>query len=126
MLAIRIHETGGAEKLRADDVPVPAPGAGEIRLRVEAAGVNFIDTYKRSGLYAVKLPHTLGQDVREWVARHPIIAPTAYIAAYVVIGALGFPVWWLQVLGGYGFGLVFGVIWSMTGAFSSSQASMMA
>jgi len=62
MLVIRIHETGGAEKLRADDVPVPAPGAGEIRFRVEAAGVNFIDTYKRSGLYAVKLPHTLGQE----------------------------------------------------------------
>src|SRR5476649_1298980 len=62
MLAIRIHETGGAEKLCADDVPVPEPGAGEIRFRVEAAGVNFIDTYKRSGLYAVKLPHTLGQE----------------------------------------------------------------
>jgi NADPH2:quinone reductase len=62
MLAIRIHETGGAEKLRADDVPVPAPAAGEVRFRVEAAGLNFIDTYKRSGLYAVPLPHTLGQE----------------------------------------------------------------
>jgi len=62
MLAIRIHETGGPEKLRADDVPVPAPGPGEVRLRVAAAGLNFIDTYKRSGLYAVKLPHTLGQE----------------------------------------------------------------
>jgi len=62
MIAIRIHETGGAEKLRVDDVPVPAPGPGEIRLRVEAAGVNFIDIYKRGGLYAVKLPHTLGQE----------------------------------------------------------------
>ena len=62
MLAIRIHETGGPEKLRADDVPVPAPGAGEVRFRVEAAGVNFIDTYKRRGLYAVPLPHTLGQE----------------------------------------------------------------
>lgn len=60
MLAIRIHETGGTEKLRADDVPVPAPGAGEIRFRVEAAGLNFIDIYKRSGLYKVPLPHTLG------------------------------------------------------------------
>ena len=39
---------------------MPAPGAGEVRLRVEAAGVNFIDTYQRSGLYAVPLPHTLG------------------------------------------------------------------
>src|SRR5882724_5614780 len=62
MLAIRIHEIGGVEKLHADDVPVPTPGAGEIRFRVEATGVNFIDTYKRSGLYAVKLPHTLGQE----------------------------------------------------------------
>lgn len=60
MLAIRIHETGGVETLRVDTVPVPAPGAGEVRLRVEAAGVNFIDTYQRSGLYAVPLPHTLG------------------------------------------------------------------
>jgi NADPH2:quinone reductase len=62
MIAVRIHETGGPEKLRVDDVPVPAPGPGEVRLRVAAAGLNFIDTYKRSGLYAVKLPHTLGQE----------------------------------------------------------------
>ena len=62
MLAIRIHETGGAEKMRADDLALPAPAAGEVRLRVEAAGVNFIDTYQRSGLYAVKLPHTLGME----------------------------------------------------------------
>ncbi|MEO5957924.1 MAG: alcohol dehydrogenase catalytic domain-containing protein [Opitutaceae bacterium] len=62
MLAIRIHETGGPDKLRLDQVGVPIPGAGEIRVRVEAAGVNFIDTYKRSGLYAVSLPHTIGQE----------------------------------------------------------------
>jgi NADPH2:quinone reductase len=62
MRAIRIHETGGVEQLRADDVAVPVPGAGEVRIRVEAAGVNFIDTYKRSGLYPVTLPHTLGQE----------------------------------------------------------------
>ncbi len=62
MLAIRIHETGGPDKLRVDDVALPAPGAGEVRIRVEASGINFIDTYKRSGLYAVKLPHTLGQE----------------------------------------------------------------
>lgn len=62
MLAIRIHENGGAEKLRIEDIPVPQPGAGEIRFRVEAAGLNFIDTYKRSGLYPVTLPSTLGQE----------------------------------------------------------------
>lgn len=63
MLAIRIHETGGPEKLRADDIPVPSPGAGEVRIRVEAAGLNFIDTYQRSGLYAVPLPFTLGAEI---------------------------------------------------------------
>jgi NADPH2:quinone reductase len=62
MLAIRIHENGGPEKLRADDVAVPAPRPGEVRFRVEAAGVNFIDTYHRAGLYKVELPHTLGQE----------------------------------------------------------------
>jgi len=63
MLAIRIHETGGPEKLRADDVPVPTPAAGEVRITVEAAGLNFIDTYQRSGLYAVPLPFTLGAEI---------------------------------------------------------------
>ncbi|MDP3073553.1 MAG: quinone oxidoreductase [Opitutaceae bacterium] len=62
MLAIRIHETGGVEQLRSEEIPLPAPGAGEVRFTVEAAGLNFIDTYKRSGLYAVPLPHTLGQE----------------------------------------------------------------
>ncbi|MBI5771498.1 MAG: quinone oxidoreductase [Verrucomicrobia bacterium] len=62
MLAIRIHETGGPDQLRAEQIDLPAPGAGEVRFRVEAAGVNYIDTYKRSGLYKVPLPHTLGQE----------------------------------------------------------------
>lgn len=62
MQAIRIHETGGAEKMKFEEVAAPTPGAGEIRLKVEAAGVNFIDTYQRSGLYAVKLPYTLGME----------------------------------------------------------------
>ena len=62
MHAIRIHETGGTDKLRVEDVPVPSPKPGEVRFRVEAAGVNFIDTYFRSGLYKVDLPHTLGSE----------------------------------------------------------------
>ncbi len=63
MLAIRIHETGGPEKLRADEIPVPAPAAGEVRITVEAAGLNFIDTYQRSGLYPVALPFAPGAEV---------------------------------------------------------------
>ena len=62
MRAIRVHETGGADKLRLDDLPVPEPKAGEVRIRVEAAGVNFIDTYQRSGLYPLPLPFTLGME----------------------------------------------------------------
>jgi NADPH2:quinone reductase len=63
MLALRIHETGGPEKLRADEIPVPTPAVGEVRIRVEAAGLNFIDTYQRSGLYPVALPFTPGAEV---------------------------------------------------------------
>lgn len=62
MFALRIHETGGPEKILAEDIPPPAPGAGQVQIRVEAAGVNFIDVYKRSGLYPVPRPHTLGQE----------------------------------------------------------------
>ena len=62
MRAVRIHEHGGSEKLRVDTIPVPEPRDGEALVRVEAAGVNFIDVYKRTGLYTVSLPFTLGEE----------------------------------------------------------------
>ena len=62
MHAIRVHEVGGAESLRADSIPVPQPGSGDVLVGVEAAGVNFIDIYKRTGLYEVPLPATLGEE----------------------------------------------------------------
>lgn len=62
MKAIRIHRLGGPEVLQYEDVPVPTAGQGEALVRVEAAGVNFIDVYRRTGLYKVELPHTLGQE----------------------------------------------------------------
>lgn len=62
MNAIRIEATGGAEALRYTDVPVPAPAAGAALVKIEAAGVNFIDVYQRSGTYKVPLPFTLGQE----------------------------------------------------------------
>ena len=59
--AVRIHEPGGPEVLRWDEVEVPEPGAGEVRLRQTAIGLNYIDTYHRSGLYKLpSLPATLG------------------------------------------------------------------
>ena len=62
MKAIRTHRLGGPEVLQYEDVPVPTAGQGEALVRVEAAGVNFIDVYRRTGLYKVELPHTLGQE----------------------------------------------------------------
>ena len=62
MKAIRAHTTGGPEVLRYEDVPQPQPGAGQALVQIEAAGVNYIDTYQRSGLYRVPLPFTLGQE----------------------------------------------------------------
>ena len=60
--AIRIHETGGPERLRWEAVELPPPGPGEARVRHTAIGLNFIDTYQRSGLYPVPLPAVLGSE----------------------------------------------------------------
>src|SRR5512141_2519243 len=60
MRAIQIDRTGGPEVLELADLTLQAPRAGEIRVRNHAIGVNFIDTYHRSGLYKLDLPHTLG------------------------------------------------------------------
>ncbi|HET7824879.1 MAG TPA: quinone oxidoreductase [Anaeromyxobacter sp.] len=58
--AIRIQKTGGPEVLALEDVAVGEPGPGEARVRHAACGVNFIDTYHRTGLYKMPLPITLG------------------------------------------------------------------
>jgi len=60
--AIRIHEHGGPEVLRFEDVEPGPAGKGQVRLRHTAIGVNFIDTYDRSGLYPVTLPSGLGRE----------------------------------------------------------------
>lgn len=60
--AIRIHATGGPEVLRWEEVEVSKPGAGEVRVRNTAIGVNFVDTYLRSGLYPLPLPATIGRE----------------------------------------------------------------
>jgi NADPH2:quinone reductase len=58
--AIRIHQTGGPDVLQWEEVEVGEPAAGQVRLRQTAIGLNFIDTYHRSGLYPVPLPSGLG------------------------------------------------------------------
>jgi NADPH2:quinone reductase len=62
MRAVRIHETGAPHVMQIDEVPMPQPGPGQVRVKVGAAGVNYIDTYQRSGQYRVALPFTLGQE----------------------------------------------------------------
>ena len=60
MRAIRISENGGPEVLSLVDMPDPTPGDGQIVVDVAAAGVNFVDTYQRIGLYPIAVPYTAG------------------------------------------------------------------
>jgi NADPH:quinone reductase len=60
--AIRIYEFGGTDKMRWEEVAVGEPGPGEVRVRATAIGLNYIDTYHRTGLYPNQLPLTLGME----------------------------------------------------------------
>jgi NADPH:quinone reductase len=89
--AILIEQHGGPEVLRLADIETPAPGTHEIRVRHHAIGVNFIDTYHRTGLYKIALPSGLGQEaagivdaVGEGVTRFRVGDRVAYS-----LGALG-------------------------------------
>jgi NADPH2:quinone reductase len=62
MRAIQIAKTGGPEVMELVDLPVPKPGAGQVLVKIEASGVNFIDTYLREGRYPAALPFVPGQE----------------------------------------------------------------
>ena len=62
MKAMRVHTPGGIEALTYEDIPDPTPAPNEVVVRMEAAGVNFIDTYQRTGSYPLDLPFTLGME----------------------------------------------------------------
>ncbi len=68
MKAVRVHATGGPEVLQLEEVPTPSPGPGEVLIRVEAAGVNFIDIYQRAGAYKVPTPFVPGQEAAGRIA----------------------------------------------------------
>jgi NADPH:quinone reductase len=68
MHAIEVTEHGGPEVLNYVDLPQPSPGPGEVLIKAEAIGVNFVDTYFRSGLYPHDLPFVLGAEVAGTVA----------------------------------------------------------
>lgn len=100
MKAIRVHEFGGPEVLRYEDLPTPEPGQGEVLVRIAAAGVNYIDIYHRIGLYPLSLPITLGLEaagiveaVGSGVAEFKLGDPVAFssqqgaYAEYIVVPA---------------------------------------
>ncbi len=92
MHAIRISTTGGPEVLEWTEVPVGEPGPGEIRVTVAAAGLNYIDTYHRRGIYPLDLPVTLGLEGAGTVSA---VGPEV---ADIVVGD---PVAWSNALGTY-------------------------
>ena len=62
--AVRYHKQGGPEVLQIEDVQVGDPAQGQVRIRHTAIGVNFVDTYQRSGLYPMQLPAVAGNEAR--------------------------------------------------------------
>jgi len=68
MRAIQIKTTGGPEVMEVVDRPTPTPGAGQVLVKIEASGVNFIDTYLREGRYPAELPFIPGQEAAGTVA----------------------------------------------------------
>jgi NADPH2:quinone reductase len=92
MRAIRVETHGGPEVLRLADLPDPTPGPGELLVRVEAAGLNFIDVYHRTGLYPNPLPFTPGLEGAGVV---DVVGPGE--SAF----SEGDRVAWTQVLGSY-------------------------
>jgi NADPH2:quinone reductase len=69
MKAIQIRKNGGPEVMALTELPVPEAAAGQAVVKVEAAGVNFIDVYQRNGLYSVQLPYVLGMEGSGTVGR---------------------------------------------------------
>ena len=62
MQIVRIHQQGGPEVLRLEDIPTPEPGPGQARVRIAATGVNFVEIYQRTGQYSVELPWAVGAE----------------------------------------------------------------
>ena len=91
MRAIRIHATGDAGVLRPEEAEGPRPGPGQALLRIEAAGVNFVEIYQRTGLYKVSLPFTPGTEAAGTVeavgAGVTLVQPGDRVGSVNVLGA---------------------------------------
>jgi NADPH2:quinone reductase len=70
---IVVRHYGGPEQLALEDADCPAPGPGEVRIRHSAIGLNFIDTYHRTGLYPATLPAVLGSEAAGVIDRKSVV-----------------------------------------------------
>ncbi|MGP8269439.1 MAG: quinone oxidoreductase family protein [Terracidiphilus sp.] len=92
MKAIQINQTGGPEVLEMAELPIPQPGPGQVLIRIEAIGVNFIEIYFRKGVYKAALPMTLGSEAAGTVeelgpgvtgfAAGDVVASTGVLGSY--------------------------------------------
>src|SRR6202161_4141523 len=90
MKAIQVHETGGPEVLRLVELPIPQPGPGQVLIRIEATGVNFIEIYFRKGVYKASLPFTPGSEAAGTVEElGPGVTGFAAGDAVASVGVLG-------------------------------------
>ncbi|HKC82426.1 MAG TPA: alcohol dehydrogenase catalytic domain-containing protein, partial [bacterium] len=92
MKAVRVHSPGGPDALRFEDVPEPVAKAGEAVVKIDAAGVNYIDVNVRTGLYKQDLPFTVGFEAGGTVAA---------VGPNVTEVKVGDPVAYTGVLGAY-------------------------
>jgi NADPH2:quinone reductase len=90
MKAIQIHETGGPEVLKLAELPIPEPGPGQVLIRIEATGVNFIEIYFRKGVYKASLPLVPGSEAAGTVEElGPGVTGFAAGDAVASVGVLG-------------------------------------
>src|SRR3981081_1983486 len=92
--AVRVHKTGGPEVLHSEEIDIPAPGPRQVKLKQHTAGVNFIDTYFRTGMYPspVGLPFVSGNEgAGEVTALGPGVTDLKVGDRVGYVGALGAP-----------------------------------
>lgn len=108
-----------------------APAARAIRLialgllivAIIAAASSLFFTER--GQWIRQHPHDAGKAFQHWVEGHRTIAPLTYIGLFVLFAVLMLPVWWLQILAGYGFGIFLGVVWTEIGATLGAVTAML-
>jgi uncharacterized membrane protein YdjX (TVP38/TMEM64 family) len=113
-------------------VPPQNPSRGLLRLillvclvcAIVAASVFLFSTEAGRGLVDREQLKGTGQEVRVWVANHPIAAPAIFLTLYVTCSILALPVWWLQILSGYAWGLYLGTAWSLAGHTCGSVVTL--